>query len=206
MTTKGQLFDLWTKKNGGGRKLLIERILVLAIRRPHIVYVYHFSIAIFSSRPHHSTKKRPSSQQTITLRPHVISTSINLRTNISAKIPTQPPRHSMRPMSTDSLVAANSIHIGHYTNTVSAGWQATTEPGFITSMDRNSIQQDSGKQGAQWQFTTEPGFVTRFKIKPSSNKPKPTKKPFPGNLGKNSTKHGNKVSRPTMSPPTTTVR
>lgn len=159
-----------------------------------LVLLINPSLKKFYSRPYHSTKKRPSSQTAITLRPHVVSTSINLRANVSAKTPTQPPRQS----TADSFVGANSIHIGHYT-------MGTTEPGFITALDRNSIQQDSGKQGAgQWQFTTEPGFVTRFKIKPSSNKPKPNKKPFQGNGGKNSTKHGNKVSRPTITPPTTT--
>lgn len=67
-------------------------------------------------------------------------------------------------------------------------------------------KQDLGKPSVQWQITTEPGFVTRFKVKPSSSKPKPTKKPFQGNGSKNSTKYGNKVSRPTVAPSTTTIR
>lgn len=150
----------------------------------------NFFINRLISRPYYSTKKRPSSSQ-VTFRPHVVSTSLNLRTNVSAKIPTQPPRHSSRPMSTDSLVVANSIHVG---------WQASTEPGFITSMKGEDKQ-----SGGHWQITTEPGFVTRFKVKPSSSKPKPTKKPLQGGGTKNSTKHGNKVSRPTVAPVTTTT-
>lgn len=146
----------------------------------------------------HSTKRRPSSGATS--RPFTISTSLSLRSNSSStKNPTQPPRHSLRPMSTDTLAAANSVHAASYTK---PGWQTTTEPGFITSLGQNEIQA-AAKPGTQWQATTEPGFVTRFKLKPSSNKPKSTKKPIQSTTNKNNTtKHGNKVSRPS----TTTLR
>ncbi|XP_018576128.2 serine proteinase stubble-like, partial [Anoplophora glabripennis] len=97
--------------------------------------------------------------------------------------------HSIRPMSTDAFAMANSISIGHYTK---PGWQSTTEPGFITSLNHNSMQHGD-KPSTQWQYTTEPGFVTRVK-KPSSFKPKnkPTKKPV-----SNTTKFATKSTRPT---------
>lgn len=93
-------------------------------------------------------------------------------------------RHSVRPMGTDEFTLSNSIAV--YTK---PGWQSSTEPGFITSLDHNSIYDDK----SQWQFTTESGIVTRVK-KPSSNKPKnkPTKKPVPSTTNKYTTKYGMK--------------
>ncbi|CAH0559163.1 unnamed protein product [Brassicogethes aeneus] len=143
---------------------------------------------ISHSRP--SYKPKPTSQiqlsqqstkynsvTTTPLRPQTVETSMN---NF------QPPRHSIRPMSTDALAVASSINIGTYTK---PGWQSTTEPGFITSLNHNSIQNEQ-KPNAQWQFTTEPGFVTRVKAKPTSfrPKPKPTKKPIQISTIKNTTK------------------
>ncbi|XP_018563896.1 serine proteinase stubble-like, partial [Anoplophora glabripennis] len=137
----------------------------------------------------YSTKSRP-----VTASPHgssaqTVAASMNVRPGSSSRLPTQPPRHSIRPMSTDAFAMANSISIGHYTK---PGWQSTTEPGFITSLNHNSMQHGD-KPSTQWQYTTEPGFVTRVK-KPSSFKPKnkPTKKPV-----SNTTKFATKSTRPT---------
>lgn len=86
-------------------------------------------------------------------------------------------------MSTDEFTLSNSIAV--YTK---PGWQSSTEPGFITSLDHNSIHHEDK---SQWQYTTESGIVTRIK-KPSSNKPKnkPTKKPVPSTTNKHITKYG----------------
>ncbi|XP_049821198.1 serine proteinase stubble [Aethina tumida] len=134
----------------------------------------------------HSRPKPPSqSQLSQSTRTPSVAASVNVRPSSSSRLPTQPPRHSLLPMSTDAFSVANSISIGHYTK---PGWQSTTEPGFITSLHHNAIQ--TGVKTTQWQFTTEPGYVTRVKAKPSSfkPKPKPTKKPIQVVGGKNTTK------------------
>ncbi|KAJ8927390.1 hypothetical protein NQ314_020166 [Rhamnusium bicolor] len=145
-------------------------------------------------QPSHSTKSKPvtTSPQISSLQ--TIAASMNVRPGSSSRLPTQPPRQSIRPMSTDAFAVANSISIGHYTK---PGWQSTTEPGFITSLNHNSIQHGD-KSTYQWQFTTEPGFVTRIK-KPSSFKPKnkPTKKPLQNTTNKYTTKYSTKSTWPT---------
>lgn len=90
-------------------------------------------------------------------------------------------------MSTDEIQLSNSISV--YTK---PGWQSSTEPTFITSLDHNSIQHEDK---SQWQYTTESAIVIRVK-KPSSNKPKnkPTKKPVPSTTNKYTTKYGVKVT------------
>lgn len=86
-------------------------------------------------------------------------------------------------MSTDEIQLSNSISV--YTK---PGWQSSTEPTFITSLDHNSIQHEDK---SQWQHTTESAIITRVK-KPSSNKPKnkPTKKPVPSTTNKYTSKYG----------------
>ncbi|KAH1029205.1 hypothetical protein HUJ05_002484 [Dendroctonus ponderosae] len=117
------------------------------------------SMGFYSSS--HLRPTRPSSHATTeagTSKQHSISVSLNVRPGSSSRQPTQPPRHSLRPMSTDAFSHSNSI-LAPYT--------------------KPEKQPSTEKSG--WQFTTEPGFVTRLK-KPSSFKPKPykpTKKPLP---------------------------
>ncbi|KAL3278895.1 hypothetical protein HHI36_016415 [Cryptolaemus montrouzieri] len=153
------------------------------------------------------TTKKPSSQA----KPSTISTSyslkqhntsfnrthqmgMSLRPGSSSRNPTSPPRHSMRPMSTDNIDKSDSNAVFTYTK---SGWQSTTEPGFITSVHLNSINSEP-KPGLHWPQTTEPGYV-RTKLKPINiNKMKPTKKPIHNNKVTN--KYGNK---PTKSSATT---
>ncbi|CAG9769588.1 unnamed protein product [Ceutorhynchus assimilis] len=114
-----------------------------------------------------------STISSISGKPQKVSASMNVRPNYSSRQPTQPPRHSIRPMSTDAFSLSNSI-LAPYTKPEK---QPSTE---VVNLNQNSIQSDS-KPGTGWQFTTEPGFVTRNK-KPTSFKPKPnkpTKKPLP---------------------------
>ncbi|KAJ8982467.1 hypothetical protein NQ317_000425 [Molorchus minor] len=147
-----------------------------------------------TSRPlGHSTKSRPVTDSLLNLSSQTAAASINVRPGSSSRLPTLPPRHSIRPMSTDAFEISNSISV-HYTK---PGWQSTTEPGFITSLNHNSIQHGN-KPSSQWQFTTEPGFVTRVK-KPTSYKPKnkPTKKPVQSSTNKNATKYAAKPTRST---------
>lgn len=151
---------------------------------------------MFFSRPHgQSGYSRPVNGATS--RPTV---NLHVKPNdslSSSKRPTQPPRQSIRPMSTDSFSPINSISGGPFTK---PGWQATTEPGFITSLNHNSIHSGSKPNVLQWQVTTEPGFVTRIKTKPSSNKPKapkPSKKPLQVTTSKSTVKFSTKSSRPT---------
>ncbi|XP_066247121.1 serine proteinase stubble isoform X1 [Euwallacea similis] len=103
-------------------------------------------------------------------KPHALAASMSVRPSYSSRQPTQPPRHSIRPMSTDSFSLSNSI-LAPYTKPEK---HPSTEGANL-----NTIQGDR-KPGTGWQFTTEPGFVTRVK-KPTSYKPKPnkpTKKPL----------------------------
>lgn len=74
------------------------------------------------------------------------------------------------------------------------GWQFTTDPGFVTQLNHNAIP-GTKPVIPQWQFTTEPAFVTKMKTKPSSFKPKPTKKPFPLTTSKSTIKFS---SKPTL--------
>ncbi|XP_068911889.1 serine proteinase stubble isoform X1 [Tenebrio molitor] len=145
-----------------------------------------------TSHSHLSQSTKPQNRPPTPPPGHTVAASVHVRPNLSSRNPTQPPRH------TDALSGANSISIGVYTK---PGWQSTTEPGFITSHNQNSLQSGSKPQ---WQFTTEPAFVTRVKAKPSSfkPKPKPTKKPI-----QVTTKHGSKgttTKATTKRPPTPT--
>ncbi|KAG5891848.1 hypothetical protein JTB14_032898 [Gonioctena quinquepunctata] len=115
--------------------------------------------------------------------------SVNDKPGLSSRTPTQPPRHSLRPMSTDSFPVSNSILV--YTK---PGWQMTTEPGFITSNHHASNHGD--ELNVQLQFTTESGAVTRVK-KPTKPKNKPTKKPLQSIADKYTMKYGVKTTWPT---------
>ncbi|KAJ8944598.1 hypothetical protein NQ318_006012 [Aromia moschata] len=144
-------------------------------------------------QPSHSTKSRPVTASPQSSVGQTLAASMNVRPGSSSRLPTTPPRHSIRPMSTDTFDVANSIPEVHYTK---PGWQSSTEPGYITSLNLNSIQHGDKSTSSLWQFTTEPGFVTRVK-KPSSFKPKnkPTKKPVQNSTNKNTTKYGTKPTR-----------
>ncbi|XP_044262847.1 serine proteinase stubble isoform X1 [Tribolium madens] len=166
--------------------------------QPAVLYTPPSQHSHTTNKPISHSRPRPTSHSHLSQstkppnRPvtHTLAASVNVRPNLSSRNPTQPPRH------TDALSGANSIAIGVYTK---PGWQSTTEPGFITSHNQNSIQSGSKPQ---WQVTTEPAFVTRVKAKPSSYKPKPkpTKKPI-----QNTTKVGSKgttTKATTKRPPT----
>lgn len=124
-----------------------------------------------TSRPSHNVDDTGSS---VVGKPHALAASMSVRPSFSSRQPTQPPRHSIRPMSTDSFSLSNSL-LAPYTKPEK---HPSTEG---ASLNHNTILPDR-KPSAGWQFTTEPGFVTRVK-KPTSYKPKPnkpTKKPSNG--------------------------
>ncbi|CAG9860824.1 unnamed protein product [Phyllotreta striolata] len=118
-----------------------------------------------------------------------LTTSTKERPEYS-RISTPPPRHSIRPMSTDDDFSLQSNAI--YTK---PGWQMTTEPAFITS-NHGQNQQVEANLHLHWQLTTESGVVTRIK-KPTKMKSKPTKKPLQSLPDKYFTKYTVKVSKPT---------
>ncbi|XP_074025586.1 serine proteinase stubble isoform X2 [Leptinotarsa decemlineata] len=175
------------------------------LNRPHVLYTHpsqnsHHSNNNPSKPPsHYSTSKpKPASRPQATnysTRPPVgsslqtVAPSLSDKVGVSSRLPTQPPRHSIRPMSTDNFPVSNSIMI--FTK---PGWQMTTEPAFITS-NHNSINHGD-ELNLQWQFTTESGSVTRGK-KPTKPKNKPTKKPLQGIPDKYTMKYGVKTTWPT---------
>ncbi|XP_017772045.1 PREDICTED: serine proteinase stubble [Nicrophorus vespilloides] len=114
-----------------------------------------------TSRPHGGNSRPPSSS-------FGVATSLNVRTT-STSPPPPPSRFSLRPMSTDGKPSS---------------WHLATS---TESFSQNSISHSSKPtHHHQWQVTTEPGFVTKVRTKPqqkptshkpTSFKPKPTKKP-----------------------------
>ncbi|XP_044761886.1 serine proteinase stubble [Coccinella septempunctata] len=159
-----------------------------------------------SSQPKLTTKTpmvtaKPSTLYTgISVQKH--SSSINrtlqmgmsLRPHSSSKKPTMPPRNSLEQVNEENLDKADSNNQYSYTK---LGWRSTTEPGFITSVQHNSISTEPSP-GLHWPQTTEPSYV-RTKFKPNMNKMKPTKKPI---YNKVTNKYGFKPTKGT----TTTKR
>ncbi|KAK5649734.1 hypothetical protein RI129_000763 [Pyrocoelia pectoralis] len=155
-------------------------------------------------------RPRPQGIESSHSRPLNIATSrpslhLNFHSNSDAstlKRPTQPPRHSILPISTDSFSAVN-FSLAFSTNT---GWQVTTEPNFITGHNKNSSHQASKPNALNWHVTTEPGFITKHKNKPSYKpKPKPTKKPVQVTTSKSPVKFSSKPTRTTSLRPNPTA-
>ncbi|KAF5280670.1 hypothetical protein FQA39_LY05318 [Lamprigera yunnana] len=147
------------------------------------------------SRPQgvQSSQSRPLN--VATSRPDIDLHNVPLNSDRSStRRPTQPPRHSILPIGADTFSPIN-FSLAFSTN---PGWQATTEPGFITSHN-----QSSKPNVLLWQITTEAGFITKVKHKPSHKpKPKPTKKPIQLTTNKNIVKFSSKPTRiPTTSRP-----
>ncbi|XP_060524883.1 serine proteinase stubble isoform X2 [Cylas formicarius] len=149
-----------------------------------------------------SITKPPSRPQTnqrrnetaVTARPALVAASMGVRPS-SSRQPTQPPRHSIRPMSTDAFSASNSISLAHHPR---PDRQTTTEAGFITSITEQISVHQQNSPGNNWQLTPESELSNRIK-KPSTFKPKPnkpSKKPLPNN-SKNPTKYP--AQKPTKS-------
>ncbi|XP_050308486.1 serine proteinase stubble isoform X2 [Anthonomus grandis grandis] len=128
------------------------------------------SFSQYSSSQARPTSRPFNSNSSINPKPQILAASMSVRPSYSSRHSTPPPRHSVRPMSTDAFSIMNIL--APYTKPEK---QPSTE-----KPHQNAIQTD-GKPAAGWQYTTEPSFVTRVK-KPTSFKPKPykpTKKPLP---------------------------
>lgn len=73
--------------------------------------VYHSFVVLYHncfvfSRPSHNVDDTGSS---VVGKPHALAASMSVRPSFSSRQPTQPPRHSIRPMSTDSFSLSNSL-------------------------------------------------------------------------------------------------
>ncbi|KAI4459274.1 transmembrane protease serine [Holotrichia oblita] len=163
---------------------------------------------LYTPPSHHShVTKRPTQNWTSTSRPkgtskpHKPQTSYTPNKNTIRPLPPSISKTTSKPHYLTTQISGQSSgkpaggDIYQISNNVlvdkKPGWQFTTDPGFVTQLNHNAIP--STKPAIpQWQFTTEPAFVTKTKTKPSSFKPKPTKKPFPLTTSKSTIKFSSK--------------
>ncbi|GJQ83319.1 hypothetical protein Trydic_g15957 [Trypoxylus dichotomus] len=173
-------------------------VLPQYVNKPSILYTPPSHHSHVTKRP--STQSWPStSRPKGTSKPHKPQT-INYPPNKDTTYPLLPSisKSTSKPFTsiTNSFLqptSTDSYHIS--TNALvhkKPGWQFTTEPGFVTQLHHNAIPGVKPAAAPQWSFTTEPSFVTKTKTKPSSFKPKPTKKPLPLTTSKSTIKFSSK--------------